>query len=60
MVGNKPCTLRGTIGKLVIIEGTQLITRLGTFDVDDLLLNTLGAFIGFGLTRVLVKTLQKR
>lgn len=29
------------------IEGIQLIFRIGVFDVDDLLLNTLGGFIGY-------------
>lgn len=31
----------------LIYELIQLIFRLGTFDVDDLLLNTLGGLIGF-------------
>lgn len=30
-----------------IIECTQLVFRVGSFDVDDLLLNTLGAAIGY-------------
>lgn len=32
-----------------LIEITQLITVLGTFDIDDILLNTLGALIGYVL-----------
>ncbi len=37
------------IGFLVsfIIECTQLVFRVGSFDVDDLLLNTIGAAIGY-------------
>lgn len=35
------------------IECTQLVTRLGVFDVDDLLMNTLGGLIGYGLYHVL-------
>lgn len=31
------------------IECTQLVTRLGVFDVDDLFMNTLGGMIGYGL-----------
>ena len=31
------------------LELFQLITRLGSFDVDDILLNTLGAALGFGI-----------
>lgn len=30
-----------------VIECTQLVFRVGSFDVDDLLLNTLGAAIGY-------------
>lgn len=30
----------------LVIETTQLVFRLGSFDVDDLLLNTLGGLIG--------------
>ena len=30
----------------VIVEVTQLVTRVGSFDVDDLLLNTMGGIIG--------------
>ena len=29
------------------MELLQLITKVGSFDVDDLLLNTLGGMIGF-------------
>lgn len=32
-----------------LIEISQLITVLGTFDIDDILLNTLGAIIGYVL-----------
>ena len=31
----------------LVIEVTQLITKVGCFDVDDLLLNTLGGLIGY-------------
>ena len=30
-----------------LVECTQLVTRVGTFDVDDLMLNTLGAVLGY-------------
>ncbi|MFA9378153.1 MAG: VanZ family protein [Lachnotalea sp.] len=33
----------------IIIEVTQLLLKVGSFDVDDLLLNTLGGLIGFGI-----------
>ena len=31
----------------LVIEVTQLITKVGSFDVDDLFLNTLGGVIGY-------------
>lgn len=31
----------------LIIECVQLVTRIGSFDVDDLLLNTIGGCIGY-------------
>ena len=41
------------------IEITQLITRVGSFDVDDLLLNTIGGILGYIAYRIL-KTIRKR
>lgn len=32
---------------LIIIETLQYFTRLGVFDVDDLILNTLGLYLGY-------------
>ncbi|MGN7412516.1 VanZ family protein [Paenibacillus sp. SAF-068] len=32
---------------LLGVEVTQLITRVGSFDVDDIILNTIGAWIGY-------------
>ncbi|WP_018931195.1 VanZ family protein [Gracilibacillus lacisalsi] len=37
------------------IEVIQLVTQLGVFDVDDLILNTLGGFLGFRLLTVFKK-----
>ena len=34
---------------LFFIEAIQLVTRRGSFDIDDFILNTLGALIGFGI-----------
>ncbi len=31
----------------LVIESVQLITRLGSFDVDDIFLNTLGGVLGY-------------
>ncbi|WP_157801893.1 VanZ family protein [Gracilibacillus salitolerans] len=40
------------------IEIIQLVTQLGVFDVDDILLNTLGGYVGF-LIFVLFKNKKK-
>jgi glycopeptide antibiotics resistance protein len=37
---------------LLFLETLQLITRRGTFDVDDIILNSLGFFVGFGLLKI--------
>lgn len=36
-----------SLGMSLCIETTQLIFRVGSFDVDDLLLNTLGGALGY-------------
>ncbi len=36
---------------LITIEIIQVITRRGSFDIDDYILNMLGALIGFGIWR---------
>jgi glycopeptide antibiotics resistance protein len=38
---------------LSAIEVTQLVTRRGSFDIDDLILNIFGALIGFGFWKTL-------
>lgn len=37
----------------LMIEVTQLVLRLGSFELDDLLNNTLGATIGYGAYKLL-------
>ena len=39
----------------LIIETIQLITSLGYFDPDDIMLNTLGVVIGYGLWAIVHK-----
>jgi glycopeptide antibiotics resistance protein len=34
---------------IMVIEWLQLVTRLGSCDIDDLILNLVGTAIGFGL-----------
>lgn len=43
--------LAGLLGILIAVEAAQLVSRLGTCDVDDLLLNFVGAFLGWLLWR---------
>lgn len=40
-------TILSGFGVSLLVETIQLITRVGCFDVDDLLLNTLGAAAGY-------------
>lgn len=54
-VSFKKVTL-ATFGLSLIFELMQLIFRFGSFDVDDLILNTLGGTVGF-LSVKLVMTL---
>lgn len=42
------------------VELTQYVTRLGSLDVDDLLLNVLGALLGYGLWRLLRRGDRRR
>ena len=39
------------ISAIFIVEGMQYFTRLGTFEIDDILLNSLGVFIGYQIRR---------
>lgn len=36
----------------LLVEITQLITRVGSFDVDDLLLNTIGGLLGYLIYKI--------
>lgn len=45
---------------LFVIEVLQVVTRLGSFDIDDFILNMVGALIGFGIWNTkFVKMLNK-
>ncbi len=37
---------------LIVIEVVQVVTRRGSFDIDDFILNMLGALIGFGIWKI--------
>ena len=41
------------LGLILIIEIIQVLTLQGSFDIDDVILNTLGFFIGYGLFVIL-------
>lgn len=53
-------------GFTLTIEFTQLILRVGTFDVDDILLNTIGGLIGFilyefaQLFRIIIRKVMRK
>ena len=44
----------------LFLELIQLFSRIGSFDVDDLLLNTLGAILGFFTLNVITKVIRHR
>ncbi|WP_440119079.1 VanZ family protein [Paenibacillus sp. QZ-Y1] len=53
-------TLTGIVVMLLmIVEVTQLVTRVGSFDVDDIILNTIGAWIGYTGFRLCISS-QRR
>lgn len=51
--------LAAGFGVSLAIEGIQYISCSGTFDVDDLFANTLGAMLGFCIVMVFVSALTK-
>ncbi|OMF37214.1 hypothetical protein BK133_06305 [Paenibacillus sp. FSL H8-0548] len=44
-----------TIMLITIVEAAQMVTRLGSFDIDDIILNTFGALIGLLMLRAAVR-----
>ena len=49
-------TLLTTVLIILLVELTQMFTLVGSCDTDDLILNTLGAAIGYGGYKILIKT----
>ncbi|WP_346769498.1 VanZ family protein [Chryseobacterium sp.] len=47
------------VSAIMIVEALQYFSRLGVFDVDDVLLNTFGVFIGWQIKRVLETKFSK-
>ena len=44
----------------LLIELGQLVTRVGAFDVDDILLNTIGGFLGFLIYALIYKIITHK
>ncbi|MGO0062976.1 VanZ family protein [Brevibacillus fluminis] len=44
--------ITGFMAAILVLETLQAITRLGSFDVDDVISNTIGAAIGYAVYRV--------
>ena len=42
------------VSAIIIIESLQYFTRFGVFDIDDIILNTVGGAIGFWFYRKLI------
>ncbi|MDQ8734133.1 VanZ family protein [Paenibacillus sp. LHD-38] len=40
---------------ITIVEMTQMLTRVGSFDIDDIILNTFGALLGLLSMKLLVR-----
>lgn len=45
---------------LITLELTQLLSRRGSFDVDDVILNSLGFFIGYGIYKAAAQYFKTR
>jgi len=47
------------VASIVIVEGLQYFTRLGIFEVDDVILNTFGVFLGYQICVFLEKKFSR-
>jgi glycopeptide antibiotics resistance protein len=41
------------VSAITIVEGLQYFTRMGIFEIDDIILNTFGVFLGWKIYRFL-------
>lgn len=48
-----------TVAIIFVIEIAQLLTRQGVFDIDDLILNTVGAVLGYAIFTVVMNLAKK-
>ncbi|MBY9078763.1 VanZ family protein [Paenibacillus sp. HN-1] len=60
--GNRRISFMGVLirafGFSLFLECSQIIFSIGSFDVDDLILNTTGALLGYGVYRVYGKYIK--
>ncbi|WP_010274700.1 VanZ family protein [Paenibacillus senegalensis] len=47
--------IAGFILSITFIETMQMVTRLGSFDINDIIINTLGAAVGYVSQRIITK-----
>jgi glycopeptide antibiotics resistance protein len=52
-------TVLGAFLTSLFLECLQLVFALGSFDVDDLLLNTIGGVIGYGILALILQALRQ-
>lgn len=56
-------SIKNTLGTsfliILLAESMQLVTRVGVFDVDDIILNLLGCLVGYALGSLLRKSIYK-
>lgn len=48
--------IASSIALITLVEAVQLVTKLGSFDVDDIILNTFVAWIGLLMMKLLVRS----
>lgn len=48
------------VSAIVIVEALQYFSRLGVFDVDDIILNTFGVYLGFLMKNFIEKRFANR
>lgn len=46
------------ISSIVIVEALQYFTRMGIFEIDDIILNTFGVYLGWKICRFIEKRLS--
>ena len=58
-INNYQKTIKYSLFVILIIEVGQFVLRAGVFDVDDIILNTLGCLIGYTVCRWYNKICKK-